>query len=269
MWDFNKVSFARALSMLSLCIFIIAISVMPIYADECPEGDEHDFEVELVKQASNTEDGLRTYTCKKCGYTFDEVIESFGHVWTEWKVVTAPTCDTTGIEERLCTKCDDSEQRSMDSLGHDWGEWHEEDGREVRECKRDPSHKEERPITVVESEEPIEDQEPVEEEPEEPVQETVVEVEEQEPEQEPEPEPEQVQEEEPESALIVIKEPEIPDKISWMDDWTPANTAVATGGSFILIALGALLFTTYISPWLWILAKRRKKREEVRRSMYV
>ena len=246
----------RTMIILLICVVIIIASGIDVYADECSDGGEHEFEVELIKQASNTEDGLRKYTCKKCGYTYDEVIENFGHRWEEWHTVVAPTCESTGVEERHCANCTDFEQRSVAALDHDWGEWREEGGKEVRECKRDPSHREERAITVVQSTEIPEDQDPVEEEPEEPVQEIVAEMEETEPELEPEKEP------------VLIKEPETPDRISWMDEWTPANTAVATGGGFIIVALGALMFTTYISPWLWVLAKRRKKREEVQRSMY-
>ena len=250
----------RAIVILLVCVAMIAFSGTTAYAEECPEGDEHEFEVELIRQATNTEDGLRKYTCKKCVYSYEEVIENYGHKWTEWQLVIEPTCETTGVEERRCTGCDDFEQREVGALSHDWGEWREEGDREVRECKRDPSHKEERPITVVQGTETPDDQEPVEEAPEEPVQETVVEVEES--------EPEQVPQVEPENEPVLIKEPETPNRISWMDEWTPANTAVATGGGFIIVALGALMFTTYISPWLWILAKRRKKREEVQRGMY-
>ena len=264
-----------------LLILVVAIfsSCLTAYADECPEGGDHDYEVELIKQASNTEDGLRRYTCKKCGYTFDEVIENFGHVWSEWEVVTAPGCETIGMEERHCTKCDDFEQRYVENLGHDWGSWHEEGNKEVRECRRDPSHREERTIVVIESTEETDNQEPVEEptqaaEPEpEPEPEAESEPEpapEPAPEPEPEPEPEQNVENAPavETEAQAIEEKEEPARKSWIDDWTPANTAVATGGGAILIGLGALLFTSYISPWLWIMAKRRKKREEVQRSMY-
>ena len=50
-------------------------------------------------------------------------------------------------------------------------------------------------------------------------------------------------------------------------EWTGANTAVAAGGSIILAALGAVLFTRYITPWLWVIGKRRKKREEMQRRV--
>ena len=188
------------------------------------------------------------------------MIENYGHKWKDWQVIIEPTCETTGVEERRCTGCDDFEQREVAALSHDWGEWHEENGKEVRVCKRDSNHREERSITVVQSTDDTDNQEIVEEMPETPEPEDAPEVEE----PETTPEPEAVLESEPE----IIEEAVSQRKRSWTDDWTPANTAVATGGGVIILALGSLLFTSYISPWLWIMAKRRKKREEVKRSMY-
>lgn len=286
--NLNRRFIGRAAMLLLVFVLIISSCGVIVYADECSEGGEHEFEVELIKQATNTEDGLRKYTCTKCGYTYDEVIENFGHVWTEWRVVIAPTCDTTGIEERNCTKCPDVEQRSVGSLSHDWGEWQEADGKEIRICKRDPNHIEERPIIVVQNTEVVEE-EVIEETVEPPAQEPTPEPEpapepepevttpetEIETEPAPEPEPEPVTEQEVVQETVVETEPEAIEEAEtakrrgWIDDWTPANTIVATGGSAVLLGLGALLYTTYISPWLWILAKRRKKREEAQKGMYV
>ncbi len=284
-------SIGRAWVLMLLCFALVLIPVTKVYGDECPEGGDHDYEVELVQQATNTEDGLRTYTCKKCGYSYDEVIENFGHQWSEWTVTDEPQCQVTGVEERHCTKCDGMEQRSIDSLGHQWGEWVEEGDKEVRTCLRDPSHTQEREIIIVTETEVVLEEEPQEEVIEKPEEEAAAAQEESKQEPKPEevielevieevqPELEEETEEDSEDTLVAminttgtlteeIEEAKRPPKRSWTEDWTPANTAVATGGGFVVLGLGALLFTGYISPWLWILAKRRKKREEAQRRMY-
>ena len=273
------------LALLFAALFFAPVSA---YAGDCADGGDHDFEVELVKQSTNSEEGLRIYTCTKCGYSYEEVIENFGHEWTEWTVVTEPGCETTGIEERHCTKCDGSEQRRIDSLGHEWGDWVEQGDKEVRTCLRNPEHTQEREVVIVTETETVTTDTPAEVTPAAPVaeptpepepeaqpeveviEETVVEeVIVEEPEAEPEPEPLLVAAESEDVPPAPLAEEVSEEKQSWIHEWTPANTAVATGGGFVLIAFGALLFTGYISPWLWVLAKRRKKREEAAGRMDV
>jgi hypothetical protein len=76
------------------------------------------------------------------------------HNWSEWRVITAPTCTTAGEETRTCTlDATHTETRTIAALGHDWGNWavikeptETEQGEETRTCARDPSHAEKRPI---------------------------------------------------------------------------------------------------------------------------
>jgi rubredoxin len=269
----NKTFAIRTTTILILCLVLSTAFVLVSYAASCPKGGEHKYTVKLVKQASNTEDGLRTYTCKKCGHSYDEVIPNFGHEWSEWSIKTTPKCNRTGIEERHCLKCDAREERRIDSLGHkykleyeneasctevgyrhykcsrcghsydestsaalghDWGEWEREGDNEVRVCKRDSNHTEKRAAPV---------------------------------------ETEEIEEEEEKPLPVASTTDDTPsaehDGSKWGSlEWTTANTVVAAGGSVILVGLGALLFTGYITPWLWVLGKRRKKREEMQRRAY-
>lgn len=285
--ELNTTVASKLAAILTLCLFLTAFLTAVAYAESCPKGGEHDYSVKLVKQASNTEDGLRTYTCKKCGRSYDEVIPSFGHEWSEWSVEVAPECNRTGIEERHCLKCDSSEKRMIESLGHDyrlkeeksancveggyrryecsrcghsyeeftstalgheWGEWEREGDNEVRACKRNPSHVEKRTAAA----EAVEEKEKEKEEK----------------------EPEKAEEKKEEQPPLVIGDtddtpPGDSDGSRWGSlEWTRANTAVAAGGGLILTGLGAMLFTGYITPWFWVLGKRRKKREEIQRRAY-
>ncbi len=38
------------------------------------------------------------------------------HVWSDWNVVTAPTCKAAGLESRVCTKCDATVKRTVEKL---------------------------------------------------------------------------------------------------------------------------------------------------------
>ena len=247
----------KALLALLICFALMAGVKLPVHAESCPSGGEHDYKVKLVRQASNTENGLRTYTCVKCGHTYDEVIENFGHHWSEWRVLIAPDCENEGVEERRCEKCGDYERRYVESLGHLWGEWHREGDKEVRICERNDAHRQERLLLQV-ADEP-EAQPPVR--PTKPLVQTAI----------------------PETATVTppvetIKTPEPQKQENIVPDheekpakglrWTSANTAVAVGGSLILTGLGFLLFISYIYPWLWILRRRKEKKEELQRKLF-
>ncbi|MBQ3154157.1 MAG: dockerin type I repeat-containing protein [Clostridia bacterium] len=45
-------------------------------------------------------------------------IDEDAHDWGEWYTVTAPTCTTTGTEQRDCSNCNHSETRIAVALGH-------------------------------------------------------------------------------------------------------------------------------------------------------
>ena len=277
---FKRIYASRIMIILLLSLTMLALLSATTYAESCPKGGEHDYSVKLVKQASNTEDGLRIYTCKKCGNSYDEVIQSFGHEWSEWSVKVAPECNKTGIKERHCVKCGESEERRIESLGHDyrltkeqdasctesgyrdyecgrcghgyekitspalghdWGEWEREGDKEVRVCGRNPNHRQERPVGDKSDEHGNDVADSREERDKE------------------------------KEALIVGRTDDAPPNGSKSagnsSEWTGANTAVAAGGAIILAALGAVLFTRYITPWLWVIGKRRKKREEMQRRV--
>lgn len=50
-------------------------------------------------------------------------IPATGHDWNEWETVTEPTCLVNGVKSRSCKKCENSDIGSIPALGHNWGEW--------------------------------------------------------------------------------------------------------------------------------------------------
>lgn len=115
-------------------------------------------EGKVTKEATCTENGVKTYTCtvSGCGETKTETINAIGHKWGEWTETKAPTCTEAGEKTRVCAN--DASHKETDEIaatGHKFGEWKvtkaatcTEKGEEVRECAC--GEKETREISVVE-----------------------------------------------------------------------------------------------------------------------
>lgn len=97
----------------------------------------------IVKEATCTEDGLKTQTCDVCDDVLEEVIKATGHTFGEWEVTTPATCETEGQEERTCESCKETETRVIKALGHEFVDYTynndatcEKDGTETAKCTR-------------------------------------------------------------------------------------------------------------------------------------
>jgi len=117
---------------------------------------EHDYQevADTAKAATCTEAGKEAD--KKCSLCGDVVtgaeIPALGHDYQEVAdTAKAATCTEAGKEaDKKCSRCEDVVAGAeIPALDHDWGEWTEAEpstcikqGQLVRECKRDPEHKE-------------------------------------------------------------------------------------------------------------------------------
>lgn len=99
----------------------------------------------IVKEATCTEDGLKTRHCQNddCNEVESEVIPATGHTFGDWKVTTPATCETEGQEERTCESCKETETRVIKALGHEFVDYTynndatcEKDGTEAAKCTR-------------------------------------------------------------------------------------------------------------------------------------
>ena len=110
-----------------MALLMLCCTAGPVFAeDSCPAGGEHDYEVRIEKRATQTRDGLRRYTCRKCGNTYTEKIPAMGHVWGPWKTEKKATCTEAGRQTRVCRKHKGlvhTQSRVVPALGHDWGAW--------------------------------------------------------------------------------------------------------------------------------------------------
>ena len=76
----------------------------------------------VTKEPTETETGIKTYTCTLCGETKTEVIPALSHEHSYKDVVTAPTCTEKGYTTHTCACGDSYVDTYVDALGHAWDE---------------------------------------------------------------------------------------------------------------------------------------------------
>ena len=100
----------------------------------------------VVKEATCTEEGLRTQTCANCGDVKKEVLPKVDHTWNEGEVSKQPTCTEAGERTFTCTVCQETKTEvaeDLPAIGHNWSDWEvkdatcTEDGLKTRHCQND------------------------------------------------------------------------------------------------------------------------------------
>ena len=74
----------------------------------------------VTKEPTETETGIKTYTCTLCGETKTETIPKLTHEHSYKAVVTAPTCTAKGYTTHTCACGDSYVDTYVDALGHAW-----------------------------------------------------------------------------------------------------------------------------------------------------
>ena len=74
----------------------------------------------VTKEPTETENGVKTFTCTRCGETKTEVIPALSHEHSYDAVVTAPTCTDRGYTTHTCSCGDSYVDTYTDALGHAW-----------------------------------------------------------------------------------------------------------------------------------------------------
>ncbi len=108
----------------------------------------------VTKEATENAEGVKTYTCTRCGATKTEAIPKLAHthVYGEWKVEQKGSCIKRTMYRRDCS-CGAEEYQYGEYGDHEWGEWTTskeptatEDGLKERVCKNNANHKEQQAI---------------------------------------------------------------------------------------------------------------------------
>ena len=80
----------------------------------------HNYEVEIVKEATCSEDGEMKFTCSMCGDTYKEVIAKTGKHEYEETVTKEPTCTENGEKTLTCKNCPDTLAEEIRATGHEY-----------------------------------------------------------------------------------------------------------------------------------------------------
>ena len=78
---------------------------------------EHDYVEEVLKPATCTSTGVKTYTCSKCDDSYTEEIPKTGHSYS-WDITTPATCKQEGVKTYTCTACGDSYTEPIAKTAH-------------------------------------------------------------------------------------------------------------------------------------------------------
>ncbi|MBQ8746651.1 MAG: phosphodiester glycosidase family protein, partial [Clostridia bacterium] len=84
---------------------------------------EHAFsEWAIVTEPTCTETGLRARICS-CDLEETETIPATGHAYGEFVITTDPTCTETGVQTKTCANCGDTITEEVPATGHSFGAW--------------------------------------------------------------------------------------------------------------------------------------------------
>ncbi len=112
------------------------------------EKADHEFdEGKITTEPTYTKEGIKTYTCKDCGYTKTEkvAVKSHSHNY-KGEVTKQPICTEKGVKTYTCTICGDRYTKDIPVLGHDYGNWQKfNDLVHERVCKNDHNHVDKQP----------------------------------------------------------------------------------------------------------------------------
>jgi len=94
-------------------------SICHVSVDECV----HTFDEGVVTtEPTCTVEGVKTFTCIKCGDTYTETVEKAEHTWKE-SGRTEATCVNSGTINYICANCPETKQEFTELGEHSFGEW--------------------------------------------------------------------------------------------------------------------------------------------------
>ena len=86
----------------------------------------HDWDSgKITTPATNTTEGVKTYTCSTCNATKTEKIPVLvtNHEWDNGVITYAPLCTGEGIKTYTCVKCGETKEVTIIFTGHTYGAW--------------------------------------------------------------------------------------------------------------------------------------------------
>lgn len=114
----------RIVSAILCLITILSLLVVPVGATSniCPEGN-HNYVVIYSLPPGPYTDGEEHYECTICGYGYAKILYATNHVWSDWVVDQAPTCQQSGHRYRVCSVgAEHIEEEVLAPSGHSYYE---------------------------------------------------------------------------------------------------------------------------------------------------
>ena len=99
------------------------------------ESADHEYEWIVTKEATCTEEGTETGTCKVCKKEVTEKIDVKGHSFGIWTTTKEATCTEEGSKTCVCEVCKKEVTEKIDAKGHSYsGSWENDDKNHWKEC---------------------------------------------------------------------------------------------------------------------------------------
>ena len=98
----------------TICILLLTVLILVFTLNSC---HKHEY-TEVVTEPTCLKGGYTTYTCS-CGDSYtDNETEALGHSYSDWKVVKEATETETGLKEKECSICNDKVTEEISKLEH-------------------------------------------------------------------------------------------------------------------------------------------------------
>ena len=78
---------------------------------------DHSYTSKITTAPTCTAEGVETFTCSKCGNSYNVILGAKGHSYTS-KVTTAATCTKDGVKTNTCSACGDKYTEVIPATGH-------------------------------------------------------------------------------------------------------------------------------------------------------
>lgn len=86
-----------------------------------PQSCSHSYSGKVITAATCANEGIKTYTCTKCGARYSESIPATGvHTYGNWRTTVEAGCTSYGEEKRICSACGDEQTQNIEPFGHNY-----------------------------------------------------------------------------------------------------------------------------------------------------
>ena len=114
--NYKKPAFWVIVASVAVC----AVAAVCLLSD--PTACKHDYQMEVVQEATCTEKGKACYTCNKCEHCYFKSTDLHAHTYDEGVVLTQPTCSAVGYLRKTCMDCGALTTVEIEKLPHTPGE---------------------------------------------------------------------------------------------------------------------------------------------------